>query len=438
MNILFVYPETPLSFWSFKDALKFVSKKAPEPPLGLITVAAMLPEEWEMKLIDMNVSKLKDKHILWADYVFLSGMNIHINSFKDVIRRCNTLGIKIVVGGPLATTQPDDFLGVDHFILNEAENTLPPFLEDLKNGNPKYMYTSDEFPDVTTSPTPRWGLLEIKRYAGMAMQYSRGCPYDCEFCSIIQWSKQKKYPFNFGTEVSVNLSDDKQLMDMMVEAGFNSLFVGIETPNDESLKECGKAPNRKRNLITSVWEMQKHGFIVAGGFIVGFDNDTKQVFDEQIDFIQESGIVTAMVGLLNAPTGTKLFKRLQSENRLLKGFATTNTDGSINFIPRMNYGELIAGYSNIIKTIYSQKEYYTRLKHFLYHYNLPGWSTNKIRVTDIKAFLKLIWLLGIIEKGKRYFWKLLGVSLFKFPKKFTLAMTFAVYGYHFRRIASTI
>ncbi|MEE9450970.1 MAG: B12-binding domain-containing radical SAM protein [Ignavibacteriaceae bacterium] len=492
MKVLLVYPETPLSFWSFKDALKFISKKAPEPPLGLITVAAMLPEEWEKKLIDMNVSKLKDEHILWADYVFLSGMNIHINSFKDVIRRCNTFRIKIVVGGPLATTQPDDFLGVDHFILNEAENTLPPFLEDLKNGTPKHMYRSEEFPDVKSSPIPRWELLERKKYAGMALQYSRGCPYDCEFCSIImlngrkprtktseqfiheletiyalgwrgtvaivddnfignkrklktemlpkliEWSKQKKYPFNFGSEVSVNLSDDKQLMDMMVEAGFNSVFVGIETPNDESLKECGKAQNRKRDLITSVREMQKSGFIVAGGFIVGFDNDSKQVFKEQIDFIQESGIVTAMVGLLNAPVGTKLFKRLQSEKRLINSFAATNTDGSINFIPRMNYGDLIAGYSNIIKTIYSQKEYYIRLKHFLYHYNLPGWCSNKISLTEIKAFLKVIWLLGIIEKGKRYFWKLLGVSLFKFPKKFTLAMTFAVYGYHFRRVASII
>ncbi len=492
MKVLLVYPETPLSFWSFKDALKFVSKKAPEPPLGLITVAAMLPEEWEKKLIDMNVSKLKDDHILWADYVFLSGMNIHIKSFKDVIRRCNTLGIKIVLGGPLATTQPNDFLGVDHFILNEAENTLPPFLEDLKNGNPKHIYTSNEFPDVKLSPLPMWELLDMKKYAGMALQYSRGCPYDCEFCSItmlngrkprtktseqfiqeletiyklgwrgtisivddnfignkrklktellprlIEWSKQKKYPFNFGSEVSINLSDDKQLMDMMVEAGFNSVFVGIETPNDESLKECGKSQNRKRNLITSIREMQKRGFIVAAGFIVGFDNDSQKVFKEQIDFIQQSGIVTAMVGLLNAPIGTKLFKRLQSEKRLLNVHVANNTDGSINFIPKMNYGELIAGYSNIIKTIYSQKEYYIRLKNFLNHYNLPGWSSNKIRFTEIKAFLRLIWLLGIIENGKRYFWKLLGVSLFKFPKKFTLAMTLAVYGYHFRRVASTI
>lgn len=492
MKILLVYPETPLSFWSFKDALKFVSKKAPEPPLGLITVAAMLPNHWEQKLIDMNVSKLKDEHILWADYVFLSGMNIHVESFKNVIRRCNSLGVKIVVGGPLATTQPNDFLGVDHFILNEAEITLPLFLEDLKNGIPKYMYTSKEFPDVKTSPTPRWELLEIKKYAGMSLQYSRGCPYDCEFCSItmlngrkprtktskqfineletiyklgwrgtisivddnfignkrklkkeilpnlIEWSKQKKYPFQFGSEVSVNLSDDEQLMNMMVEAGFNNVFVGIETPNDESLEECGKFQNLKRDLITSVREMQNHGFIVSGGFIVGFDSDSEKVFKEQIDFIQQSGIVTAMVGLLNAPTGTKLFKRLQEENRLLDMLATSNTNGSINFIPKMNYGDLIAGYSNIIKTIYSQKEFYIRLKHFLYHYNLPEWSSNKIRLNEIKAFLRLIWLLGIIEKGKQYFWKLLGVSLFKFPKKFTLAMTLAVYGYHFRRVAATI
>lgn len=492
MKILLIYPETPTSFWSFKDALKFISKKAPEPPLGLITVAAMLPEEWEKKLIDMNVSKLKDENIKWADYVFLSGMNIQIKSFKEVIRRCNTLGTKIVVGGPLATTQPNDFLGVDHFILNEAENTLPDFLKDLENGNPKPVYSSNTFPDITSTPVPMWELLEIKKYAGMALQYSRGCPYDCEFCSItmlngrvprtktteqflaeldrlyslgwrggisivddnfignkrklkneilpamIEWSEQKKYPFSYTTEVSINLSDDDELMDMMIKAGFNNVFVGIETPNNESLVECGKTQNLRRDLLSSVQLLMKKGFIVSGGFIVGFDNDSPKVFKEQINFIQDSGIVTAMVGLLNAPPGTKLFKRLEAENRLLNVFATDNTSGTTNFIPKMNYRELIAGYSNIIKTIYSQKEYYERLKHFLYHYNLPDWNTNKIRITEIKAFFRLLWFLGTLEKGRKYFWKLLGISLFKYPKKFSLAMTLAVYGYHFRRIAASI
>jgi len=492
MKVLLVYPETPSSFWSFKDALKFVSKKAPEPPLGLITVAALLPDDWEKKLIDMNVSRLEDRHLLWADYVFLSGMNIQLTSFKEVIRRCNKLNVKVAAGGPLATTQYKDFLGVDHFILNEAENTLPPFLEDLKNGNPKPVYSSDDYPDINYSPVPQWELLDIKKYASLSLQYSRGCPYDCDFCSItmlngrkprtkseaqfineldtlyrigwrgtlsvvddnfignkkklkeeilpamIKWSKERNYPFIFITEVSMNLSDDEDLMNMMIEAGFNSIFIGIETPSAGSLEECGKFQNLKRNLISSVKILQQHGFIVSGGFIVGFDNDNVSVFQEQINFIQKSGIVSAMVGLLNAPTGTKLFKRMQAENRLLDFFSGNNMDGSMNFIPKMNYGELISGYSKIIHTIYSQKEYYYRLKKFLNNYKLPEWSRNKIRFTEIKAFIRLIWLLGTLEEGREYFWKLLAFTIFKHPQKFALSMTMAVYGYHFRRVAARI
>ena len=492
MKILLVYPETPTSFWSFKDALKFVAKKSPEPPLGLITVAAMLPKDWEKKLIDMNVSKLKDKDLLWADYVFLSGMNIQIKSFREVIRKCNTLGIKIVVGGPLATTQYKDFLGVDHFILNEAENTLPPFLEDLKNGNAKHVYTSDEFPDITNSPIPMWELLKINEYASLSIQYSRGCPYDCDFCSITMlngrmprtktntqfiteletlyklgwrgsisivddnfignkkklkdemlplltsWSKQKKYPFVFITEVSINLADDDELMDKMISAGFNSIFVGIETPDADGLLECGKSQNLKRNLLSSVKILQQKGFIVSAGFIVGFDTDSPAIFQSQIDFIQDSGIVSAMVGLLNAPSGTKLFKRLQTENRMLNMFSGNNMDGSMNFIPKMNYTDLIGGYSKIIKTIYSQKEYYARLVGFLKNYRTPIWTKNKIKLKEIRAIFMLVWLLGTLEKGKKYFWKLFAFSLFRHPNKFPLAMTMAVYGYHFRRVAAKI
>lgn len=490
MKILLVYPETPSTFWSFKDALKFVSKKAAEPPLGLITVAAMLPAEWELKLIDLNITNLEDDQILWADFVFLSGMNIQINSFKEVIRRCNKLKVKIVAGGPLATTQHKDFLGVDHFVLNEAEATLPPFLEDLKNGNPKRIYSTDEFPEITSSPAPKWELLDMKKYASMSMQYSRGCPYDCEFCSItmlngrkprtknpeqfiaeldklyklgwrepisivddnfignkrklkneilpaiIAWSKKRNYPFKFITEVSVNLSDDEELMNLMIEAGFNSIFVGIETPNSESLEECGKAVNLNRDLVTSIRKMQSKGFIVSAGFIVGFDNDHPNVFDEQIRFIQKSGIVTAMVGLLNAPLGTKLFKRLSREKRLLSNFTGNNMDGSINFIPKMNYSELMAGYTNIIKTIYSQKDYYHRIKKFLQQYKLPDWHSNKLSLREVKAFLRSLWLLGLLEKGRKYYWKIFLYSLLKFPEKFPLAITMAVYGYHFRRIAA--
>jgi radical SAM superfamily enzyme YgiQ (UPF0313 family) len=492
MKILLVYPETPSTFWSFKDALKFVSKKSAEPPLGLITVAAMLPTKWEKKLIDMNVTKLKDKDILWADYVFLGGMNIHVQSIKDIIRRCNKLNVKIIAGGPLFTTQHQDFLGIDHFILNEAETTLPQFLNDLEKGTPKLLYTTDEFPDIELTPIPMWELLEIKKYASLSLQYSRGCPYDCEFCSItmlngrkprtktkeqflgeldrlyklgyrgsvsivddnfignkrklkeeilpalIDWLKKKKYPFQFITEVSINLADDEELISLMVEAAVTSIFVGIETPNEASLAECGKSQNQKRDLVDSIKKLQRHGMVVSGGFIIGFDNDPKDIFDRQISFIRQSGIVSAMVGLLNAPTGTHLFARMKEENRLLENWGGNNMDGYTNIIPKMNYRDLMAGYSNIIHTIYSPREYYGRIKSFLNEYEVPVWKSQRLTLTEIKAFIRLLWLIGVLEKGKRYFWKTLVYSFFKYPKKFSLAMTLTVYGYHFRRIAATI
>ncbi len=492
MKILLVYPKTPSTFWSFESALNFISKKPAEPPLGLITIAAMLPKTWDLKLIDMNVSELLDEDITWADFVFLSGMSVQINSFREVIRRSNILGTKIVAGGPLATTQYQDFLGVDHFVLNEAEITLPDFLNDLENGRPKSIYTSSEFPDIETTPMPKWELLDIKKYASMSMQYSRGCPYDCEFCSItmlngrrprtkskeqflseldrllnigwrgpisvvddnfignkvklkkeilpalIEWMKERKYPYNFITEVSINLADDEILSDMLAEAGFNSLFVGIETPNDSSLKECGKNQNLKRDMIDSIRRLQAKGFIVSGGFIVGFDNDTPSIFDQQIKFIRESGIVSAMVGVLNAPTGTKLFKRMKKERRLIEGWSGNNMDGSINFVPIMDYSQLMRGYVKILKTIYADKEYYVRVKKFLENYKMPEWGIKFMTLNEVRTFFKLIWKLGFIDKGKLYFWKLLIYSLFKYPKKFVLAMTFAVYGFHFRQIVRTI
>lgn len=492
MKILLVNPEIPSTFWSFKEALTFVSKKSAEPPLGLITVAALLPSDWVKKLIDMNVSQLKDEDILWADYVFLGGMNIQQKSFRDVIKRCNKCGVKVVAGGPLCTTQYKDFLGVDYFVLNEAEITLPMFLKDLENGNPKHVYRTDMFPDISSAPVPMWELLDKKKYAVMSLQYSRGCPYDCEFCSItmlngrrprtkskeqfineldvlydsgwrggvslvddnfignkrklkneilpalIKWLKERKYPFYFITEVSINLADDEELLKMLVEAGIANVFVGIESPSAESLAECGKNQNLKRDTVNSINKLQQYGLIVSGGFIVGFDNDGPGIFDEQIKLIQNSGIVSAMVGLLNAPTGTKLFKRLKSENRLLETFTGDNMDGSINFIPKMQYSDLIRGYSKILHTIYSPKAYYERTKKFLNEYQIPAWKSAEVTFNDIKALVKLVWKVGMTEKGKKYFWKLFVISIFKYPKKFNLAMTFAVYGFHFRRIAGTV
>ena len=492
MKILLVSPETPSTFWAFRNAIKFIAKKSSEPPLGLLTVAAMLPDNWQTKLIDMNVSALTDAHIVWADYLFITGMNVHKDSFKKVVRRANELDTPVVAGGPMVTTDHEEFLGVEHFILNEAEITLPVFLNDLEAGNPKHVYSSSELPDLSCTPVPHWHLLEQKKYASMSIQYSRGCPFNCEFCSItmlnghrprtkgidqflgeleeiyntgwrghifivddnfignknkikkellpaiIDWSKKYNHPFYFSTEISINLADDDELMELMVKTGFESVFIGIETPNDASLAECGKTQNRKRNLEMSVKRIHQAGIRVSGGFILGFDNDPADIFEQQINFIRNSGIVTAMVGLLNAPTGTRLFQRLKKENRLLSIFSGNNMDGSLNFIPKMDYNALVGGYKKVLETIYSHKEYYERVKLFLKEFNLPVKKSSKISLQDIKALIKSLWILGILEKGKRYYWKLFFLSLLKYPKKFPIAITLAIYGFHFRQVVKAL
>ncbi len=492
MKILLVNPETPATFQNFRNALKFISKKSDGPPLGLLTVAALLPEEWEIRLIDMNVDKLKDKDIIRADYLFLTGMNIQKSSFLDVVKRCNHIGTKVVTGGPMVTSSHSEFLGIDHFILNEAEVTLPPFLEDLENGCTRPVYSSSEFPEIMESPVPRWDLLNMKQYASMYIQYSRGCPFNCEFCSItilnghkprtkntgqfikemdslyrhgwrrgifivddnfignkrklkdeilpgmIEWNRRNDFQYNLTTEVSINLAEDDELLELMIEAGFNSVFIGIETPCSESLIECGKAQNLKTDMSAAIKKLHRHGLRVSGGFIIGFDNDPQNIFERQINFIKNSSIVTAMVGLLNAPLGTHLFKRLKSENRLLESASGDNMDGSINFIPKMNYQKLIRGYRHVLETIYSQKEYYERIKSFLQEYQPKINRFIKVSFNDIRAMFKSIWRLGLIEKGRRYYWKLFFHSLFKYPRKFSIAMTLAVYGFHFRRIVKSV
>ncbi len=490
MKILLVYPQYPDTFWSFKHALKIVSKKAAHPPLGLLTVAAMLPDEWEKRLVDMNASSLNDEDFEWADYVFISAMIVQRNSAKEVITRSKILNTKIVAGGPLFTTEHEEFEGVDHFVLDEAEITLPPFLEDLKKGSAQHIYTSKQRPDITKTPIPLWSLLDMEKYASLSIQYSRGCPFNCEFCdivilnghkprtkdkdqilaelntlyihgwrgatfivddnfignknklkaeilpAIIEWMRERKYPFSLFTEASINLADDDELMRMMVKAGFGRVFVGIETPNEESLAECNKYTNKNRDLVASVKKIQNYGLEVQGGFIVGFDSDPLSIFRSQISFIQRSGIVTAMVGLLNAPRGTRLYQRLKKENRLLKNMSGDNTDFSINFIPKMNYEALINGYKHILNTIYSPKQFYERIKIFLKEFKPQKREeeTLHIQFCHIKAFIKSMWLLGIMEKGRRHYWKFFVSILLRRPRSLPLSISLAVYGFHFRKV----
>ena len=489
LKILLVYPTYPDTFWSFRHILGLISKKAGFPPLGLATVASMLPVEWEKRLIDMNVTSLSDEDVQWADYVFISAMDVQRKSARDVIGRCNDLGVRIVAGGPMFTTSHEEFDGVDHFVLNEAEVTLAPFLRDIENGCARHVYASEERPDITRTPNPVWNLLDMKKYASMNVQYSRGCPYNCEFCDItflnghrprtkgadqlvaemeslyqhdwrgsvfvvddnfignkkklkaevlpalIEWSERRGYPFSFTTEASVNLADDEELMNLMVRAGFSTVFLGIETPDERSLEECGKFQNRERDMVATVKTLQNHGFQVLGGFIVGFDNDTPSIFRRQIEFIQRSGIATAMVGLLNAPKGTRLYERLRKENRLLKAVSGDNMDFSINFKPKMDWGTLVTGYRDILNTIYSPKNYYERVKTFLREYRPPQGRKHGMKPYEVWTMIKTLWMLGVREKGRVYFWKSLITILLKYRSAIREFMTISAYGIHFRKIA---
>ena len=488
MKALLIYPEFPDTFWSFRYALKFIHRKASSPPLGLLTIAAMLPETWEKRLVDMNCGSLKDEHLRWADLVFVSAMSVQKESVKQVIARCRAAGVRIVAGGPLFTTEYEMFGDVDHLVLNEAEITLPCFLEDLANGTAGRFYTTDQWADIRKTPIPLWGLINIKHYASINIQYSRGCPFNCEFCditllcgrvprtkdkdqilrelesvyasgfrgqvffvddnfighkkklkeevlpAIIEWMDMRRHPFTFNTQASIELSDHKDLMEMMVAAGFDVVFVGLETPHEQSLAECSKFQNKNRDLLASVRNIQKSGLEVQGGFIVGFDNDPVTIFDTQIRFIQKSGVVTAMVGILTALPRTQLYERLKKEHRLLKETSGNNTDFSTNFITRMDYDQLISGYKKILGTLYSPTHYYERVRTFLREYIPPQKKLFHLRCNYIAAFVRSMIVLGVIGKERFHYWRLLLWTVFTRPRLLPQAVTLSIYGFHFRKV----
>ncbi len=486
MNILMIYPEFPDTFWSFKHALKFIRKKAGAPPLGLLTVASLLPAGWNKRLVDLNVTHLTNKDLAWADYAFVSAMVVQREDAQRVIARCKAAGVPVVAGGPLFTGEYENFPEVDHFVLNEAEITLPLFLADLARGQPQRLYTTTEFPDIRQTPVPMWELIDMKHYATMSIQFSRGCPFDCDFCNItalfgrrprtktaaqlvaeldklyslgwrgavfvvddnfignkkqlkeevlpalIAWRKGKVgIPLN--TEVSINLADDEELMHLMVEAGFNTVFVGIETPNEDSLAECNKFQNRGRDLVESVKRLQRAGLQVQGGFILGFDSDTPSIFQRQIDFIQKSGIVAAMVGLLQAPYGTKLYRRMEQEGRLNTEMSGDNADGSTNIVPKMDIEQLKEGYRRVLRQIYSPKMYYDRVITFLKEYKPPRIGVY-LDSSYLMAFWRSIYQLGIKGAERAHYWRLWMWTLFHRPRLFPEAITLAIYGYHFRTV----
>ena len=488
MNVLLVYPEFPDSFWSFKHALPFINKRASHPPLGLLTVAAMLPPTWQLRLVDLNVRELSATALAWADIVFISAMGVQRESVERVISLCQRERIPMVGGGSLFSAQPEQFSAVTHLVLGEAEVSLPEFLRDLQGGCARHLYQTRDFADLHTSPIPRWDLVNFDDYGTLSTQFSRGCPFDCEFCDItalfgrrprtkkasqiiaeldtlydLGWrggvffvddnfignkrqlktelmpalvERHRTRPgFQFNGQASINLADDAELMKMMVDVGFDSVFVGIETPNQESLAECAKKQNLGRDMKADVRGMQQAGLQVQAGFILGFDSDTPGTFERLTEFIQLTGITTAMVGLLQAIPGTRLYNRLKEAGRLVELGSGYAVNGTTNIVPLMDLGVLRTRYTELLHRLYSPKDYYQRVHLFLRVYRLPKlqirWET-RYQLRQWWAFVIASVRLGVAGKERFEYWKLLVWTALRRPKAFSLAVTLAIYGYHFR------
>lgn len=487
MKVLLVNPKFPDTYWSFRHALPFEGKRSAFPPLGLLTVSALLPGSWERRLVDLEVRSLKKSDIDWADMVFVTAMLVQKESLKQVVKECKARGKRVVLGGPYVTTTVEDLPEADHIFLGEAETTLPQFVADLARGEAKRTYQAPERPPLSATPLPHFQLANLKRYSAMSVQYSRGCPFSCEFCDIIEiygrvprtksnqqmlsefdalkalgwrgtvfivddnfignkknvrqlmpelaeWQKRNGYPFNLLTEASCNLADDADLLDSMRDAGFRRVFLGIETPAEESLKEAQKPQNRG-DLLASVKRIQSYGMEVMAGFIVGFDNDPADIFERQIKFIRESAIPLAMVGLLTALPDTQLWRRLKSEGRLLGESTGNNTNCSLNFVPKMDPSQLVAGYQSIMRTIYKSSEYYQRaldsLKRTTQVFNEPN---SLSFVTGVAAFTRIAVKLGLLDRDRREFWRYFGQTLTKHRNRLAESLRLAAMGYHFRKL----
>jgi radical SAM superfamily enzyme YgiQ (UPF0313 family) len=488
MKALLISPEFPNTYWGFQYALRFAGKRAAFPPLGLLTVSAMLPRTWERRLIDMNVRSLRAADIQWADIVLASAMLVQKDSLRRVVELCTAQGKRVVVGGPYVTTGVEQLPAADHFFLGECETTLPEFLRDLEGGFPKRVYRATERPTLSCTPIPEYRLADLRRYSAMSVQYSRGCPFQCEFCDITAiygrnprtksnaqvlaeldellrlgwrgdvfivddnfignkpsvkrllpelaaWSDRHGRPFSFYTEASVNLADDEELLDGMRRAGFRRVFLGIETPVEASLREAQKGQNLRGDLLEGVRKIQSYGMEVMGGFIVGFDNDPKDIFERQVQFIRESAIPLAMVGLLTALPGTQLWQRLQREGRLLAESTGNNTDGSLNFVPRMDPTWLSEGYWSLMGTLYSPSEFYQRALDSLQRvaYVAPEPRRGSL-LSDALVFARVAFTLGVRDRSRGDFWRYLGRVLTEHRERFGRALALAAMGYHCRKL----
>ena len=481
MRALLVQPGFPITYWGFQHGLAIAGRKVSLPPLGMLTLAAQLPADWELRLVDLNAETLRDEDILWSDVVLVGGMRVQSPSIHEVLARARALGRRSAVGGPAPTTAPEEYGDADVVFQGEAEGRIEDLVRAIRDSVRCVLPAPADRPGIADIPPPRYDLIDAKNYASMSVQYSRGCPYNCEFCDIIaifgrrprvktpeqilreldclydaghrgsvfivddnfignrpkvkellphiaEWQRQRGNPFELYTEASVNLASDEVLMKGMADEGFTSVFLGIESPSEEALAHAKKTQNLQLDLHQAVDRLARHGMEVMGGFIVGFDEDDKTIFARQEEFISTSAIPLAMVGLLTALPGTALWKRLDHEGRL-RDTPIGDQFTRPNFTTKLDEEVLLAGYRSLMTRVYSPDAYYDRCEAFLERAKpVPG--RRPVRARDLITLLRVIWMLGIQGTHRERFWRMAWRTLTQKRWAFPWAIAHAIMGEH--------
>ena len=495
IKVLMVWPRFPSSFWGFQGMVSnLIPEKTLLPPLGLITVAALCPKEWMIRLIDRSFEDLLDADMLWADLVMVSAMHVQKDDVREILGRARALGKRTLIGGPYASSQPELLLSLaDHVVVGEPDEVFQQIATDLESGAARRLYTIHEKPTIHTTPVPRFDLLKMERYASMSIQFSRGCPFQCEFCDIItlygrkprtktpsqtlleldalldlgwrkpvfivddnfignhklalelaqeleRWQKAHDYPFVFYTEASIDLAQRPALLEAMVKANFFFIFIGIESPSQESLREAKKFQNLRQDPLDCIRFIQTRGLWVTGGFILGFDSDTEDIFERQVEFIQLAAIPWAMAGFLQAPPTTPLYDRMLKEGRLIENSAETSNFEPPNFRTVLPLPLLLEGVRKTLLSIYSPSSFYDRAFRSLLHWEIGEYQRPPRYSVSYKlgVMLRSLWHQGIRSSYRKAYWKFLLQLVWRWsfcPQKFWLGFTILLSGQHFIRYA---
>ena len=497
IRVLMVWPRFPASFWSLGEVMEIVPERSLVPPLGLITVAALCPKQWEIRLIDLAFEELRDEDLLWANLVMVSAMEVQRLAVRQILERASRLGRRTMVGGPYASSEPDQLVPLaDHVVVGEPDEIFPEIAADLETGRARKMYRVTEKPDVSRTPVPRFDLLALHKYSSMSVQFSRGCPFTCEFCDIItlygrrprtkppaqliaeldallqlgwrkevfvvddnfignhkaaleltleleRWQRRNQYPFAFFTEASIDLASRSELLDTMVRANFCRVFIGIETTSPESLKEVKKFQNLRRDPLDCIRLIQQQGLWVMGGFIVGFDSDPPDVFDRQIEFIERAAIPWAMTGVLQAPPTTPLYARMKSQGRIVPANAAPSNFNPPNFRTVLPLAELLGGTKRMLLTLYEPRRFYNRVFDSLERWQVqpeqkaPAHSL----LYQLRVMFKSVWRQGVLSGYRRDYWRFVGRLIMRWglnPGKRRMGFELAISGHHFIRYARQV